>query len=123
VDGAVVRFNTIYRPQRWIVRILQETTEAGFVPSRNGRFENNLIVYRRSDVREIVNVGPKTAPETFTFAKNHWYCEDRPGASRPELPAREEGGVYGVDPKVEVKEGVVVKAAAEGAGANALEKK
>jgi hypothetical protein len=34
VDGAVVRYNTIYQPERWVVRILQETTEADFVPSR-----------------------------------------------------------------------------------------
>jgi len=37
-DGAVVRFNTIYHPQRWALRILQETRAPGFVPSRNGEF-------------------------------------------------------------------------------------
>ena len=42
VDGAVVRYNTIYHPDRWVIRILQETTEPGFVACRNGRFERNL---------------------------------------------------------------------------------
>jgi hypothetical protein len=46
VDGATVRYNTIYRPSRWVMRILQETTEPGFPPCRNGRFEHNLIVFR-----------------------------------------------------------------------------
>lgn len=100
VDGAVARYNTIYRPERWVLRILQETTEPGFVPSRNGRFEHNLIVYRRADVRDFVNVGPHTQPESFRFAENLWYCEDRPSDSRPALPVAETGGVYGIDPNL-----------------------
>ncbi len=98
VDGATVRYNTIYRPAKWVIRILQETTEPGFAPCRNGRFEHNLIVFRRADVRIFVNIGPNTQPETFTFSHNLWYCEDQPAASRPELPAAETSSVYGVDP-------------------------
>jgi hypothetical protein len=100
VDGAVVRYNTIYRPDKWVIRILQETTAPGFAPCRNGRFEHNLVVFRRADVQTFVNVGPNTQPESFTFANNLWYCEDRPAASRPQLPAVETGGVYGVDPRL-----------------------
>ena len=101
VDGAVVRYNTIYHPSKWVMRILQETTEKGFVPCRNGRFEHNLVVFRRADVQVFVNVGPHTQPETFQFAKNLWYCEDRPEASKPVLPVMERGAVYGVDPRLE----------------------
>jgi len=100
VDGASVRYNTIYRPAKWVVRILQETTREGFAPCRNGRFEHNLIVFRRADVRTFVNVGPNTRPDTFTFANNWWFCEDRPSASRPKLPVAETGGVYGLDPRL-----------------------
>jgi hypothetical protein len=100
VDGAVVRYNTIYRPDKWVLRILQETTEPGFVPCRNGRFERNLVVFRRADVSIPVNIGPHTAAETFVFADNLWYCEDRPQASRPALPTEETGGVYGIDPRL-----------------------
>ncbi|HEX6971250.1 MAG TPA: right-handed parallel beta-helix repeat-containing protein, partial [Limnochordia bacterium] len=46
VDGAIVRYNTIYRPERWVLRILQETRLAGFVPSRNGVFAHNVVVFR-----------------------------------------------------------------------------
>ncbi|HAK93676.1 MAG TPA: hypothetical protein DCM87_01380, partial [Planctomycetes bacterium] len=70
VDGATVRFNTIYRPRAWILRILQETRAPGFVPCRNGCFTDNLIVYRASDIRTPVNIGPGTAPDTFVFARN-----------------------------------------------------
>ncbi|MEZ0266586.1 MAG: nitrous oxide reductase family maturation protein NosD, partial [Phycisphaerae bacterium] len=44
IDGSTVRYNTFDRPEKWVVRILQETRTPGFVPSRNGRFEQNLIV-------------------------------------------------------------------------------
>jgi hypothetical protein len=100
VDGATVRHCTIYHPRKWVIRILQESVGPRFVPCRNGRFEHNLVVFRHADVRTFVNVGPNTAPETFMFAENLWYCDDRPSASRPELPAPERNGVYGVDPKL-----------------------
>jgi hypothetical protein len=100
VDAALVRYNTFYRPGKWVLRILQETTEPGFVPCRRGRFEHNLVVFRRADVGVFVNVGPHTQPETFQFSNNLWYCEDRPQSSRPTLPAPETGGVYGVDPRL-----------------------
>ena len=87
------------------MRILQETREPGFVPCRRGRFERNLIVFRRERVREVVNVGPGTDPASFTFSENFWFCEDRPAASRPELPSAERGGVYGTDPKLSVSQG------------------
>ena len=101
VDGAVVRYNTILHPEKWVIRILQETRDPGFAPCRNGRFEHNLIVFRRSEVQTFVNIGPGTAPETFRFAENSWYCEDRPQASRPQLPVAEQAGLYGRDPQLE----------------------
>jgi hypothetical protein len=100
VDGAVVRYNTIYRPGRYAIRILQEKTDAGFVPCRNGVFENNVVVFRSDAwVTGGVNIGPNTAPETFKFSGNLWYCEDRPGRSEPKPPTAETGGLVGKDPQ------------------------
>jgi hypothetical protein len=99
VDGAVVRFNTIYRPKRWALRILQETLAPGFVPSRNGEFTDNIIAFRSDEwASGGVNIGPHTAPQTFKFARNFWYCLDNPQRSLPVLPTEEVGGVYGEDP-------------------------
>lgn len=100
VDGAIVRFNTIWMPQRWAIRILQETTAEGFVPCRNGRFERNLVVFR-SDAWASggVNIGGGTEPQSFTFAENWWYCSDTPAQSRPTLPTAEKAGVYGKEPR------------------------
>jgi len=98
VDGSRLRFNTIYRPRRWALRILQETTDPDFVPSRNGHFTDNIIAFRSDEWAEAVNIGPKTAPQTFRFARNLWYCLDNPAKSRPALPTQETGGVYGKNP-------------------------
>lgn len=98
VDGAVVRRNVIYRPRYWAFRILQENREKGFVPSRGGRVEGNLVAFRADEMRAAVNVGSGTAPASFAFAGNAWYALDAPGRSRPSLPVEESGGVYGVEP-------------------------
>ncbi len=101
VSGALVRRNTIYLPKRWAIRILQETTEPSFLPCRNGVFTDNLIVFRSGQGSSGgVNIGPSTAPESFTFARNFWYCENNPANSRPQLPSPEKNGVYGKDPQL-----------------------
>ncbi|GIV18458.1 MAG: hypothetical protein KatS3mg023_0209 [Armatimonadota bacterium] len=125
VNGATVRFNTIYRPKRWAIRILQETRAEGFVPCRNGRFTDNLIVFRSDEWFEGgVNIGPFTAPDTFTFARNWWYCEDAPERSKPTLPTPEREGVYGVNPRLRAPEkgdlAVETGSAAQRVGAHAL---
>ena len=42
-----------------------------------------------------MNVGSGTAPDSFSFARNWWYCTDRPDRSTPRLPTPEKDGVYG----------------------------
>ena len=62
--------------------------------------ENNAIVFNRSQVAIEVNVGAMTAPETFRFAGNRWFAEDRPDRSKPKLPTEEKDGTYGTDPRI-----------------------
>ena len=123
--GGTVRFNTFYRPSTYAVRILQETTADGFVPCRGGVFEDNIVVFRSDKWGDGgVNVGPGTAPGTFRFARNVWYCEDRPDRSAPSLPAAETDGLVGVDPKLRDPArgdyGLAPGSPAEGRGAGAL---
>ncbi|MCA1685436.1 MAG: DUF5123 domain-containing protein, partial [Planctomycetia bacterium] len=99
VDGAVVRYNTIYAPQVWVFRILQEDVYNGYIPTRDGVVSDNLIVSPSGVISAAVNVGLYTAPETFRFAGNWWYAPDNPSASQPSLPTAEVGGTYGVDPQ------------------------
>lgn len=99
VDGATVRFNTFHLPRKWVLRILQETREPAFVPCRNGLFTDNLVVYRATEVATAVNVGPGTAPETFTFARNYWHALDAPARSAPALPVLETSPAIGPEPR------------------------
>ncbi len=96
VDGAVVRFNTIERPGRWALRILQENQSPGFIACRNGEFTENTIEFDSARWGSGgVNIGGGAAPGTFRFARNWWYCTDSPARSRPQLPTPETDGVYG----------------------------
>ncbi|MCH7988348.1 MAG: right-handed parallel beta-helix repeat-containing protein [Planctomycetes bacterium] len=101
VDGANVHHNTFYRPTRWVIRILQENRNAEFVSCRNGRFTNNIVVFRTDELANSVNIGSGTSPKSFTFSENFWYCLDRPERSRQavQLPSAEKNGVYGRNPK------------------------
>jgi len=100
VDGAIVRFNTFYHPERHVMRILQENTEPGFVPSRDGQFLDNIIVFRSDRWSEGgVNLGPDTSPKSFRFARNAWYCDDRPERSAPNLPTPGVDEIVGKDPQ------------------------
>ncbi len=96
-DGGHVHHNTIYLPDRWVMRILQEQPVDRFSPCRDGVFEHNLVVFGR--LHRFVNVGPHTAADTFVFRNNAWF--DTLGDRKPQLPTREKGGVYGVDPKLD----------------------
>lgn len=100
VDGATARFNTIYRPGRWAMRILQETRLPEFAPCRNVVVSDNIIVFHSQSWAEGgVNIGGGAAPETFRLARNHWFCLDRPDRSTPKLPTAETDGVHGTDPQ------------------------
>jgi pectate lyase len=101
VDGAHVHHNTIYRPARWIIRILQENQNPAFVACRNGRFTNNIVAFRSDELASTVNIGPGTMPKSFEFSKNFWYCIDRPDRSlrSVQLPSAEQDGTYGTSPE------------------------
>lgn len=90
-EGGHVHHNTIVLPDKWVLRILQESSDARFKPSHDGLFEHNLVIFD-SRVQVFVNVGARTAPETFVFRHNVW-C-DAQGSRVPSLPVPEKDGVY-----------------------------
>ena len=99
VDGAELVDNTILYPEKWIFRILQETNADGFSPCRNVLIQNNKVVFRRSQVNVEINVGGGTEPKSFRFVQNQWFAEDKPAASKPNLPSVEQDGIYGQNPR------------------------
>jgi len=97
-SGGHVHHNTFVFPDKWVLRILQETADPRFKPCAGGVFENNLIVYN-SKLRVFVNVGSGTRPDTFRFRGNAWFQTD--GSARPSLPTAEQDGIYQIDPELE----------------------
>ena len=102
-DHCVFANNTIIEPSTYIVRILQESQDVRFVPSRNGYFINNLILFNTADIRTYVNIGAGTAPETFTFGNNLWYALDNANFSGPNISSSipaETGSIIQQDPQI-----------------------
>lgn len=97
VDGAEFSNNVIEYPTKWVFRILQENVEPGFATCGNVVIKDNHITFRRSEVRDEVNIGGGTRPETFQFIGNQWHATDQPDRSQPQLPVKELKGRYGTN--------------------------
>jgi hypothetical protein len=90
--------NTIYLPEKWVLRILQEKVDTSrFYPCGNNVFRNNII-YLDSMVSICCNTGPNTTPLTFTFSNNLWYHSQNTHWKGPDLPAEDMDGIIGKDP-------------------------
>ena len=96
--GGRVHHNTIYMPDKWVLRILQEKPTDEYISCRDGVFEHNMVVFD-DRMSVFVNIGPHTKPQTFTFRHNAWFQVD--GSRKPRLPVPEENGIQGVDPKLQ----------------------
>lgn len=91
--------NTIYLPEKWVLRILQETVDPSrFAPCGQNSFINNII-YMDDRVSVECNIGPNTAPETFTFSNNLWYQSDNTNWDGPELPTEDTDQIINEDPE------------------------
>lgn len=98
IRTAVVN-NTLYLPGKWVMRILQENVDPDrFAVCGFNTFRNN-IVFLDNRVNVTCNIGPDTAPETFTFSNNLWFHADQPGWPGPVLPAVEADGLIGESPR------------------------
>jgi len=91
--------NTIYLPQKWVLRILQETVDTSrFYACSNNTFRNNLI-YKDNQVSVDCNIGPNTLPETFLFSNNLWYHAQNQNWTGPStLPVPELHSLINVNP-------------------------
>lgn len=93
--------NTIYLPTKWVLRILQETVDPDrFPPCGYNTFRNNII-YIDNLVNVECNIGPNTAPETFTFSNNFWFHSQNSNWPGPDLPVEDTDNIVGEDPQFE----------------------
>ncbi len=90
--------NTIYLPEKWAVRILQENIDARFQQCGENLFQNNIVIVDDRADAPTFNIGPNTRPETFLFTNNLWYHIGNSGWSGPNVPTPEQNGIIGRDP-------------------------
>lgn len=85
--GCAVRGNRFEYPEKWLLRILQESAGPEFAPCQGGVFEGNRIVFDER-VRVFVNVGPGTLPDSFVYRGNTWVETDAAGRpiAAPRIP-------------------------------------
>ena len=99
--GAVrctVMNNTLYLPEKWAVRILQESTDARFLQCGDNTFANNLVLLDNAAAAPTFNIGPNTRPESFTLTSNLWYNLDDPGWQGPNSPVTDAHAIVGRNP-------------------------
>ncbi len=97
VACAVVH-NTMYMPEKWAVRILQENTDPRFQLCGENLFRNNLIVLDSRAAAPTFNIGPNTRPETFALSHNLWYNIDDANWQGPNTPVLDAQSIIGSDP-------------------------
>ncbi len=93
---SIVFNNTIIRPGKWAMRILQETVNANrFEPSGKDSVVNNLFIIN-NNVGTEVNIGPNTAPNTFYYSNNLWFKENQNSWAGPSsLPTTDTKQIIG----------------------------
>lgn len=92
--------NTIIRPEKWVIRILQETVDPNrFVPCSQGLFRNNLIY--QGTLGTETNVGSNTSPNEFLFSNNFWYNFQNTMWQGPQIPTPDQNITKNQDPMFE----------------------
>ncbi|TNE68775.1 MAG: hypothetical protein EP344_00975 [Bacteroidetes bacterium] len=90
--------NTIYLPEKWIVRILQETVDPDrFLECGDNTFRNNIVV-RDAGLSTETNIGPNTRPVSFLYSNNLWYYPGNSNWSGPSLPVQDQNGIINQNP-------------------------
>jgi hypothetical protein len=91
--------NTIYRPENWVIRILQESVDPNrFVECGDNIFQNN-IVYLGNNLSTETNIGPNTRPQSFSFSNNLWFNADDINWSGPSIPVADINSIINEDPQ------------------------
>lgn len=100
VESIVIN-NTIYIPEKWAVRILQENTNEGIIACSNNEFSNNIVYIDDRASVFTFNIGPDTDSGSFIFKSNLWYNWKNPDWANPNIPSPEENGIMAKDPLFE----------------------
>lgn len=91
--------NTLLRPGKWAMRILQETVDPSRFEACGRNTVQNNIFFLTTAVSTEVNIGPDTAPSTFVYSNNLWFKQGQSNWTGPVLPVADPSQVLG-DPLI-----------------------
>ena len=95
INSEVVN-NTIIKPERWAIRILQENKGAGFLPCSNNKLSNNIVI--TESVQPAINIGGDTDAASFTFSNNLWFNPKNSLWTGPQTPVKELNQILNKNP-------------------------
>lgn len=90
--------NTIIKPHKWVVRILQENNSQGMQWCAFNVFKNNIVVVSTS-ISVPVNVGPNTKPESFAFSHNFWFNPETKLRNQYQASVKETSVILNINPQ------------------------
>ncbi len=89
--------NTIINPEKWVIRILQETVDPDrFFSCGDNEFSNNLIY--QSSLGTETNIGPNTNPNSFIFRNNFWFNHQQSNWQGPNIPVKDNSQIINQNP-------------------------
>jgi hypothetical protein len=89
--------NTIFRPTKWVTRILQESVDPDrFIECGDNKFSNNIVYI--GNLGTETNIGPNTRPESFIYSNNLWFNDQDGNWSGPDIPVSDPAIIIGSDP-------------------------
>lgn len=92
--------NTLINPEKWAIRILQESVdESRFYNCGDNSFKNNLIYL--GNLSTETNTGPNTNPESFEFSNNFWYNYQNSNWDGPFIPVVDNNQTINLSPDFE----------------------
>jgi len=106
IDNSVFHHNFIYRPTKWVRRILHDDS-GDKNKIQKGAFTDNVVVWQQGDVSVFENLSVNAKIDQFVSARNTWFNETNPAHSRPETSVKELEPILGQDPGLDVDKPVV----------------
>ncbi|MCH8164883.1 MAG: right-handed parallel beta-helix repeat-containing protein [Planctomycetes bacterium] len=103
-DSTLVRNNTIVRPRRWVLGILDEQDDPRFAPTTRGVFGANLIVWEPGDLQRLAYLAQGVEADRFGMHQNLWWSAEPPDLREALGPLPGEGRFAQmtiVDPKLD----------------------
>jgi type IX secretion system substrate protein/parallel beta helix pectate lyase-like protein len=91
--------NTIFTPEKWTFRILQENTTEGMLACGDNAVINNIFYIYDEAAVYTVNIGPNVDESAFIYSHNLWFNYDDLNWGGPNIPWDQENGIIGKDPQ------------------------